>query len=422
MTTGPDTTQSKNPPAQKANRLGLLVLIVVVGAWGSTAFHYVQGVYHARPYPLNTFLFLPHDRFMDFFNDYWRAKGFLSGSSSVISYTPFAHLVMTVFTSWRFVTSLYVASAVFLAAVVFMIWRFYVNVPGSPVQLRLLQLFILAAMTYPVLFVLDRGNQEMLVFALLFGFAYFYYVKRRPWVAVIFLAAATAMKIYPGVFIVLLIADRRYRESVVMALTTAFAWLASASVLALASHRGLLSVLTASRATLVGGQGSYMLTLDSVGHRHTLWSLVTLRAYLTGRAQALPGLIQPYGLACLTAFLLISAYVVFVEREQWKRFALLTVAMLLLPYLSASYNLIHLFLPLMLFLNTRRESRFDSVYTVLFALLLVPLDYIVIVSDVSISTLFYPVIMICLLVLIVVDRLMTGSVAHEPDALDFANA
>ena len=49
--------------------------------------------------------------------------------------------------------------------------------------------------------------------------------------------------------------------------------------------------------------------------------------------------------------LFIAAYVVLVEKEFWKKVAILVVAMLLLPHVSADYKLIHIFLPLFLFIN-----------------------------------------------------------------------
>ena len=44
-------------------------------------------------------------------------------------------------------------------------------------------------------------------------------------------------------------------------------------------------------------------------------------------------------------FLPMSAYVFFLEKELWKKVAILAIAMLLLPQVSAEYKLVHMFIP-----------------------------------------------------------------------------
>ena len=50
----------------KQAKIPVLSLIVIVGFAVSVGYHYVQGVYLGRPYPQNTFLFDPAERFGDF--------------------------------------------------------------------------------------------------------------------------------------------------------------------------------------------------------------------------------------------------------------------------------------------------------------------------------------------------------------------
>jgi hypothetical protein len=52
----------------------------------------------------------------------------------------------------------------------------------------------------------------------------------------------------------------------------------------------------------------------------------------------------------------------------------LNVAMLLLPPISANYKLLHLFIPLYIFVNNEQRSKFDILYLLLFGLLLIPKD------------------------------------------------
>ena len=72
----------------------------------------------------------------------------------------------------------------------------------------------------------------------------------------------------------------------------------------------------------------------------------------------------------------IAAYVVFVEKERWRRVVLAVGSAVLFPYVSADYTMLHLLLPLALFLAATKRSPRDLVYAALFAVPLIPLDYV----------------------------------------------
>ena len=72
-------------------------------------------------------------------------------------------------------------------------------------------MIILTFLSYPILFTLDRGNLEALVFLFLLLFVN-YYQKGDDVKSVIFLSLAIAMKLYPGVFVVLFCADKKYKN------------------------------------------------------------------------------------------------------------------------------------------------------------------------------------------------------------------
>lgn len=403
-------TSSDMVANDKGALVSLLALIVFVGTWANTIFHYVEGVYLQQPYPLNTFLFRPEKRFSDFLDDFHYAGRFLTGKADVITYTPFSHFVMSALHVVSDNVALVASIALFLGTVVYMVWRFFLDTPQRPLAEKLLVLLVLVTMSYPVLFAVDRANQEMFVFILLFWFAYFYYVKPRPWLAVVFITAAAALKIYPGVFIVLLIADRRWRESIAMALGVVGLWITSAFAIGVASGRGVMAVYSATMTTLGGesGQAGSILKVGYLNHRHTFWSVIALWHWVNGRQDQLHLFVKPYAIAALIVFLGISAYVIFIETEPWKRFTMLAIAMLTLPYMSTAYNLTEIYVPLMLFLLFARRTRFRIAYLVLFALTLIPLDYWVLKKDASISVLLHLLCLVGIAVLIMVERLMDG--------------
>lgn len=73
-------------------------------------------------------------------------------------------------------------------------------------------------------------------------------------------------------------------------------------------------------------------------------------------------------------FIVTSIIVFFAYRERiyWKIITLLTLHMLLVPYVICDYKLIFLFVPIWLFANAEEKTGFDKIYTILFGLLLIP--------------------------------------------------
>jgi hypothetical protein len=66
--------------------------------------------------------------------------------------------------------------------------------------------------------------------------------------------------------------------------------------------------------------------------------------------------------------------------------------------------MIHLYIALMLFLNSQKQSPYDILYTILFGLLFIPKDYILIHSDISIAVFLNPLLMLMIAGTILLDR------------------
>jgi hypothetical protein len=120
-------------------------------------------------------------------------------------------------------------------------------------------------------------------------------------------------------------------------------------------------------------------------------------------------LVHAYSWSMVIFFLIISIYIKCIEKEFWKKVALLIFAMVSFPYLSADYRLIHGFIPLYLFVNSKEHTKLDLFYAIVFASLLIPKDYYLlpgIVSDsgdgdISISVVFNVVIVLVMMLVII---------------------
>lgn len=390
-------------PDVKRSRVRLLVTIVLVGTVAAIVWHYVSGFYFGLGYPRSTFLFIPGDHFNDWDNVYIFAKDFLRGVPGPFTYFPFAVLSTVAATVLPMRVGFALVIVLFLAVLVLMLRGWVVDCEEH-VLTKVQYGFILVVLSYPVIFALDRTNLEILLFAFIAGFFYFLYVRESPWLAALFLAAAIAFKLYPATLLLLLLAERRFK-ALVLAVVFALGLTAiGAVVVAALGHYSLVEFWQMN----TGGKDLYQQSMviggAGVQHGHSLWGLVGLLGIL--RQTAVAGWQTTlYSVAAAMGFLVLAVYVVFWEAERWKRVLLAMVPALLLPFVSADYTLIHLYFPLVFFLNAPRVSRWDAAYVALFAVLLVPVDYYYFIAhgDVSISVIVYPVALLTLLLLAIWD-------------------
>jgi hypothetical protein len=121
----------------------------------------------------------------------------------------------------------------------------------------------------------------------------------------------------------------------------------------------------------------------------------------------IPFLMKIYFPIALFLFLLTSIYIILFKDEIWKKVALLVFAMNLLPYVSADYKLLHIFLPLFLFVNHPQENLYGILYALIFSSLLIPKDYYHFGgSEVSLSVILNPLIMLGGAILIITTRIL----------------
>ena len=163
-------------PARSCGRRGPAPPIVLTSSSSSSgravsiAYHYVMGVYLGSGYRWSTFLFIPKDHFMDYFNVYRHAQEFRPGESTNMVYSPLLHFVMTVLNAIPAWVGFVRWSRPF-RDVRALLWSWTMRLSrtrrANRVRARRWSL-----LCYPVLIALDRGNLEMLVFVMLAAFFY----------------------------------------------------------------------------------------------------------------------------------------------------------------------------------------------------------------------------------------------------------
>jgi hypothetical protein len=357
----------------KPAKLSYLSLVLIVGFAASVGYHYVQGVYFGRPYPLNTFLFDPAEHggdFTDVLRDGHTLNPYLEYSSAQFPLLALVGFALSLLPKYADIAFLAIVTALFLLL--------------SMASLRLAtwstsatHVLAITLLSYPFLFAVDRGNFELLVFVLLLAFLRFFTRGQYGWSA-LFLGLAIALKVYPVVLLVLYLPASRLRAAVV----------------------GLVVAAAATLGSLLcfkGGLWANVSYLLQAGFMQADWKFIEFTSFSSDMVQRgvslltfikvisiETGFIRGMGSALFTSRYMVSAivigagamiYTLFIEKELWKRTAILVLVMLLLPPISADYKLLLIYLPLFLFINSDARSRLDPAFLAIFGLLIVPKSY-----------------------------------------------
>jgi len=347
--------------------------MIIIGFLLSVLFHVYQGEILKRPYPYTTFLFLPTQRFSDF--TFAQSEPFLNPYFNNVyqgGQFPLAMLIYFLFTSIPLNISLLIflilCSTAFAYLTNIILWG-----KKSSILLRLNDILPLVFLTYPFLIAMDRGNLEILLFVFLLFFLFFF-LRERYTLSAVFLALAIAMKGFPAVLLLIYIPKKKYLE-IVMAIS--IATLLTLGSLALFKGGFMANLNFLLHGPFFSPQGSFVGQSNFVQRGVSLFTFFKIIFIETGLLKKIDMMrfLSTYIKLAALSFIPLAAYVVFIEKILWRRVALLVFSMLLLPQISADYKLLHVYLPMFLFLLSEDHSRADFVYLIIFGLLMIPKDY-----------------------------------------------
>jgi hypothetical protein len=387
----------------RSEKVRLIVRMVVVGTAVSVAYHLVVGLLTGT-YPFATFTGDLSHIWGDWSADRTLAGASISGGLTrpAIVYTPLAavgYAPWTVIPAWW-------GAAIQCALFVYVVVRWtatFVWQSTGPRWSAVMRVAAVALLAYPVVFAVARGNLEMTVFALLAVFAYLYYVRSSRW-AMVFLGAAAALKLAPALLILVPLADRRWRDAALAVMTAVLLTAGSIAVLCAVLGQSPIGVLRLWMGTLAG-HAAYPAQLETLGQSHSLWTMFAPLAHYKGVGYtALRSYVPLYIAGACSLAAAVAGYACLVEKTPWKRLAVLVAAMLLLPVMSHDYRLVHILLPLGVFVAAP-PSRSDLYFGALMSALLIPLDYTLVYKGISVSNIVYPAILLLIIGRVVVDGL-----------------
>lgn len=353
-------------------RIHFLTGTISIGFMISAVYHFVQGYYFGVPYPGNSFLFLPGIQFTDFIGvEGGIAK--LHPYEGVGSYPPLAFLAAYPFT---LIKSIY--WEVFFISFVFILSMVIIGYHILKQHLSRVEAFqssaVIFGMSYPILFCMDRGNLDQLVFPFLFWGLYIFQ-KTDMQRGFAFVSIAAAQKISPAIFFFLPFVKRKY-VGIFKSLFLIFSL-------------NFLSAMLFETGVL----GSFQKMFQNISTLYSSWSLTDFSIYSTHSLRGMMRVIQYnffgdwyqegvkgwhfYYKAFSVLIFLVTLLVIYIrpQMEVWKQITLLAITTLVLPMFSPDYKLVVLMIPMIFFLASGKKEPKAFALLVLFAILCIPFEY-----------------------------------------------
>ncbi len=402
-------------PMTRSAKQNLIGTVIVAGFVAAVICHYLNVFYFNLPYPYNTFLFRPDDRFMDWFNQGGWFDPYRPHPAFVSPYLPFMYALTSIVFLMGDWPSLWFVTLSFIVFFMAYLWRPLqaASVPGT-----IRNVLIFTFLSYPVLFTLDRANLEVWVFMFNASFLLFY---RRKWyyAAATMLALSVACKPFGIVFAVLLLLDRRFLAAC-YSVSLAAALTVGSLLLFKGTFRGNLAGWLAN---LGAQQERYAIGDQGLAFGHSffgMWKYV----YLLWSPQTYgpESLLHLSDVYTYVGAVLLVGFCAFIFRrrksvELWEIVALLVVAQVCLPAMSTDYTLLQCYLPMLLFIESDKRSRTDWAIALLFGLLMIPKQYYLLAgTEVGIGVFINPILLLSLAGIVMLRLVWSSAKERETEA------
>lgn len=397
----------------KSEKVLILTTIILVGFAISVFFHYILGFYVGLGHFFNTFLSVPETFYSDFSGPLAHLKNLqpYAPPANWQNYFPlsFVFIYPLVFIKNTFFAYLIMLSA-FLASLLWANIKYLSCADLNKIQ-NFKNIFVITFLSYPFLYLVDRGNLDMLIFIFLAAFACLFNAEKYK-LSALCLAVANAMKPFPFLFLILFLVKKKYKEFF-LSLVLTILFIIGGFMFFKGSVLSQFNVLIQSWKGMTNGY--VFLNDNSCGmvNGSSLFMLLKLICCQITKTPIISThlLLKIYNIFSFFA-LIFMVYFISKEKSYWKKLSLLSLYMVLIPTFIYDYKLMFLFIPLWFFVNAEEKSKYDLIYVVLFGLLLLP-KYFVIPTFLwgieglgfSISLILNPVIMILFTGLIIFEQL-----------------
>lgn len=393
------------------------LLFMLLGIGIAVIFHSILHLLKL-PYPWNTFLFNPGDRFNDWHNSIRQVMApnpYQAPGPALATYFPFTYVLLEIGNFQDRYLSLLVYFNVTLSLIFIGAYQAIKKMaPANPGLFNdsFKNVFYLALgtlITYPAIFALDRGNIDIWIAFLCVSFVINLNTKYR-FIGCACITIAIALKGYPAAFLLLYLQDKQWR---LMAISLVGA--ALFSLLPLLFLWGGISVnffelqrnLNLFKAMYVLDAHSLFASSDPYNAIRMLFQYA--QGVARGSLSAAPpwsnmGIIE-FSTILLSGYMyfsilfasIFSIYAIFANTPKWRRVLAICLTCILFPAVANDYKLNLLFPALYLLIADNDSSKPNKIIFLVLCVLLIPKSYFFIDGR-SISMLINPILLMILAV------------------------
>lgn len=392
------------------NNALIIFFITLAGLISSSVFHYIIS-FNNNVYPHNTFLFDPAHKYSDFTVVFMESSGLNPYLGNNSAQYPLLNLVGYIISlvadknNYQVVYFVYV-----ILCVCFFIYNVSLLCKSSNRLLISSVIGLILLTSYPFLFAVDRGNFELLVFVVVASSLTLYKLGSF-YKSALFLACAASMKLFPLFFLIIFIKDKKYKELffsigcfVVINICTIFLFKGGI-------YKNLHYLFTGGNITnnsyFNAFTSGYPLFQKSVSLYNFLKIMLAklnmLYLYESVDVYFL------YKIFVAIIILILSVFIIYLVKDLYSAVLITTIVIILLPYISADYKMLYIFLPILIFIFNY-NGKFQIAYSILFGLALVPKSYYLLALrsdsgyyDITISSIVNPILLVILLFLVIYE-------------------
>lgn len=292
------------------------------------------------------------------------------------------------------------------AITIFLLFYFYLIFIKN-VKYKVLITFCLLIFSYPILFEFDRANVEYLVLAFLLMF-FMAYKKGNYRLASILLSFPICMKLYPALFIILFLKEKKYKEFITSTVVSVLLMIIGFIMIGGNSSNISIALENFSFFTTAFAKNG-----AGIPYNHTIWTLLSVLNLKYGTLSINSfgeQFIQIYTLIIVIIAILLVLYILFIEKSEWKIVAILTIMMITFPHVSFDYTLIHMYIPILFFITCKDTKKWENiVFSILLGISIIPMNWfqasISPAITLNLGLLIRPLVLISIIAIIVVTTI-----------------
>jgi hypothetical protein len=382
------TKISRDPAFQTATfRIRLFYVTLFIG-FALQTIYYVANYYKGLSYPFTSPLFIPYDRFMDFFNINSTSIADNRYTKLHALYPPFMLLIaryFSLFADYTYGPFLardqyggLISAGLLIAIFIFILFLVarqltvpLANEPRSDRWRDSLLFFLSIIVCYPVLFAVDRLNYIVMSFIFLYFFVYSKDQNSRT--STLALAAAISMKPH-FIFYLIALSDRENIKK----LYDTLLWIIFLNLMACIILWDFHYIVTFFDNYRYFSK-SFIQT-QKIFASPSIFSTIMISLNILSNPKLFVMVERVYTVASMVLIIMSSIYIKNKIRDINFRMFYLTILLILLPVASYDYNLILLILYVP-YLLTRIGKEFSTLEIFLLAIILIPKNYLTLMLE-----------------------------------------